>query len=725
VCFGEYWVEDQSGRMTNKMPSGVGQIMGVGVDEKASYMDAATAQNVGEKRARIARAARKFAAMYRHGGPGGVGMGTFMHHLYMFSQIRGMEGFYDNTPGDTIWMASPDLDYPEAYLERTMHHELVHLLEENLVGSERKDERAVSWRNRWRAALPPFYEYKSKFAATLVMEFSRGTYEQGFVTPYNQAGMFEDIAQFGALLISGHPEVWRCAEASERCRTKVNLAIELYSYVSPRYDEAFFRSIHQQRGADHHVVEKTEGTFVKSGADFFTNIAVPSWDDYIETLVPVPPPQGSVPNQRPPSFGVAPRPVRLGPDTVNVFIETDPTHEFYGNTGLSQKPGEAVIVPFPKDNQLWVDRIMNTATIWARGYKFGLRGLHRQVGAAYMLKKFGTRGRYFDHPGDTIWVAGRPEFNDKDYTVSTQAFVSVWAHEVTHLIVTRFYKGDFGRDPQGWRRRWTRTLPRGFEYLGPAALGGFEFTPELYESGFLSPYNRKVIYEDIAQFGAALFTGAKETWVCARASAYCRDKVALMIELFSMVHPGYSRQYFLDLAGVDGSGIPVSAPRVEPEPVAPVREAAPQQDEQRDTKRVAPTIDAPTTTTNTAASRGVGEGRAINSIAHREIIAAPEDDTVAEAGSAVQPEMSPEDLALIERVSREAREKWNRENGIANTPAAAPRTMQTGSQAATRAETQMEVKVEEAREEAREQAREQAPEPAKAKSRWGRRRRKD
>eukprot|EP00163_Fabomonas_tropica_P012403 TRINITY_DN23693_c0_g1_i1.p1 TRINITY_DN23693_c0_g1~~TRINITY_DN23693_c0_g1_i1.p1 ORF type:complete len:717 (+),score=164.41 TRINITY_DN23693_c0_g1_i1:26-2152(+) len=512
---------------------------------------------IAEKRRRCYAGFQAFANMYTKRGPGGTGIGTYLKQIFLYDNIMGLEGMFYYEPGDTIWVGANDLKYPEAYFERVLHHELAHLLEENLVGPEVDTPLARNWRQRWLATLPQGIQYQQKYSTEAVMEFTRGSYHLGFPTPYNRVSMVEDVAQFGSLIMSGHPEVWRCYEASPVCRKKVELVIEMYGIVSPDYNLQHFRAIHRQRGANHLVIEPGQRGRT-SGGDFATNVKPLTWMEYVDREAKIPDPPRPIFNGAPPTFSVEPEIVTLGPDRVNVFYETANPRDkdFYGRNAMSRM--NQAYSPLAPEH---VERARKIVQEWAQGFPYGIAGQLNKVAVADRLVTQGTYGRFFGDPGDTVWLAtARVLLSGPGYAYSHKHFVGVLTHEVTHLIANSFYYGKFGKEPEDWRRRWLMANPEGFEYIGAGAPGNsLKWEPPLFKQGFLSGYNRATIHEDIAQYGSALFTGASAVWDCVVISKYCNRKVHLMIEMFSYIDPRYNEQFFLKRAGRDHLPSPLQA----------------------------------------------------------------------------------------------------------------------------------------------------------------------
>eukprot|EP00161_Ancyromonas_sigmoides_P016286 TRINITY_DN4343_c0_g3_i1.p1 TRINITY_DN4343_c0_g3~~TRINITY_DN4343_c0_g3_i1.p1 ORF type:complete len:688 (-),score=356.82 TRINITY_DN4343_c0_g3_i1:86-2074(-) len=520
-----------------------------------------------EERGLINSALAEFTAPYKFQGPGGVGIGTFLRQIFVFYQLMigggDAEGAFFYEPGDTLWLSKPDPVRHPARFRRTMHHELAHLLAENLVGAEKDDARSSSWRGRWKAALPKQFVYTAKNYARPSYWFTPMSYETGFLTGYNRASMEEDIAQFASALVVGHPELWKCHDAGTRCAAKVELVVELYAMISPKYTKAYFKSIAREaHDTGKHTVVEGPLTYAMITSMMQATDEIKMIDESFEAYVEEAVKLDRTPEAKPdpqPRFGVDPRPVRVGSETVQVYVETTPRQKFFGNTEMSDR---AVYTPESPEN---VPRSMEIATTWARYLTYGTGGAVKRIAIAGKLHTPNeVYGVFFPDPvvndivflGPHITKTNRFHGETNWDSAKTLRWARTLTHESTHCIANAFYHRKLGasRDPLAWRRDFITANSHGFEYLGRGAPGtSLEFEESMFKHGFLSGYSRVSLDEDIAQTGAALLIGAPEIWACARASPICNKKIDLVVELFAAADRRYTRAFFESRANGGGN----------------------------------------------------------------------------------------------------------------------------------------------------------------------------
>jgi len=142
-------------------------------------------------------------------------------------------GFYYYRPGATLWLAESTINRDE-YVQ-TLHHEVAHLLEEQLGGS---------WlENEWKKLLPSGWKWKGQCGAACGRDYNTKLWSQGFLTGYNQVSFAEDFAQWANALISGHRNLWDAVEKYPKLMKKVDLVVKVYAKLDRRYTRAYFKGL--------------------------------------------------------------------------------------------------------------------------------------------------------------------------------------------------------------------------------------------------------------------------------------------------------------------------------------------------------------------------------------------------------------------------------------------------------------------------------------------------
>ena len=496
----------------------------------------------------------KFAAAYPFAGPGGKGVGSYLRDIYLVYDLRisggGAEGVFFYEPGDSLYLAKPRDNYIEKRFLATAHHELAHLLEENLVGEGNKSPTALSWRKRWFEALPDGFIYTPTNYARPTYWFTPQSYNLGFLTGYNRASPNEDFAVFGAHLVMGHPEVWECAKYA-LCKKKLDLVIEVYGMLSPKYTLEYFQQLKRtaEINNEHEII--TPDTPVAFD-DPFGSDEVRFIDESPEAYVNKASALDRVPRKFPdgaPKFSGPPTVVNIGGDAVNVHMETQPGMKVYGETEMSRQKQD-VYVPLKQDE---LTRTRAVVDAWAELFPFGFQGVLKDVICVGGFNTDGLRGVFYPDPGNALWLGPKISKLDafRGHTTWSEAMTLSWAttltHESIHLIAYQYYTNMLSEsEGVAWRRRWILTHPHGFEYFGQGAPdSGLDFTPKFYKDGFISGYSRVSLDEDIAQTATALVMGDSHLWDCVAVSPICAKKVDLLIEMFRVVNPRYSKDFFL------------------------------------------------------------------------------------------------------------------------------------------------------------------------------------
>ena len=506
-------------------------------------------------------------------GPGGIGVGDFARQFITATSINGYDGLFYFEPGDTLWVGLPSTKAKHS-LYFTLLHELTHLLEENFVGPELETMRAKSWRQRWNENVKGS-SYSLNYQSRRIYRFTPSSYVEGFLTGYSRSEAYEDIAVIGTSLLSGEQEVWKCYASGPICKTKVELVAELYGMLSPKYTISYFRSLaHKNQGLDHMVVHEPEDARSLPTGTFSYDTIDDSMGAYRKEMTK--PPRRHRDNGKDPyPKGTTPaEPTRFGPDTVSVVIQQENAihftegKTFYGFGFFAKRRYDQA---YTACTGPCVERAHEVIESTQKALPYGTGGLLKNVMIASGLYASGLRGVFFDTPGDTIWLGLRPDLADRQATGSmswSPAVRQLWTqttlHEITHLIISHYLNGldeSFTEaDISNWLSRWVDALPAGYRYTGKSGVQ--HYSPEHFAQGFLSDYNHRNLNEDVAQFGAALFEGAKEVFDCAAVSPMCRTKINLVLELFARMEPRYDEAHFLNAAGVDPSTLASASARV-------------------------------------------------------------------------------------------------------------------------------------------------------------------
>lgn len=129
-------------------------------------------------------------------------------------------------------------------IEKTFHHEMSSLLLKKF--SENLDEKA------WQALNPADFSYGSGSLNAVKrgehsLAFEIGRFQEGFLSDYNTASLENDFNMYVENLFVGEAEFWQAVDNYPKVREKVNLVIDFFQKVNPRYTESFFRenSLHK------------------------------------------------------------------------------------------------------------------------------------------------------------------------------------------------------------------------------------------------------------------------------------------------------------------------------------------------------------------------------------------------------------------------------------------------------------------------------------------------
>lgn len=151
--------------------------------------------------------------------------------------------------------------------EQRFHHEFSSiLLDANEEGFEEL---------RWRTANPPGYKYraggvieeqsgdrseatkvlaleqeKTGGSGSTLLRLNKGLMEKGFLTPYNQISVEQDVNETAAHLFT-NPEIWNLCVRFPRIDQKVDVLIDFYRGLNPVMDRIYFRNMTRGENAEY------------------------------------------------------------------------------------------------------------------------------------------------------------------------------------------------------------------------------------------------------------------------------------------------------------------------------------------------------------------------------------------------------------------------------------------------------------------------------------------
>ena len=98
--------------------------------------------------------------------------------------------------------------------------------------------------DRWNALLPRNFSYAGwEHAIVNPLDRSPELQEDGFYENYSTSNMEADFTVIASGLMSGSQDLWEAARAHERIRAKLELTMQFYQCIDPRFTEAFFKSL--------------------------------------------------------------------------------------------------------------------------------------------------------------------------------------------------------------------------------------------------------------------------------------------------------------------------------------------------------------------------------------------------------------------------------------------------------------------------------------------------
>lgn len=297
--------------------------------------------------------------------------------------------------------------------------------------------------------------------------------------------------------------------------------------LSPSLSSSISRDL-EKLEADIRSVEKTTGrhpfhSFLHVGSQKYMFAKDPTGDlpyrpTALEQVIVVQPPNG-------PSIEV----IILGDSSI-------PPVKVFTESQMQFKPS---FDAFPQDDTATKEKMINMAKDWIRSWRFGSPGTFLKklfIAKSMKLNNVGLGGFY----GTTSWN-GQALFLSES-TIDSFEWSATMYHENTHLT---YYMTVGGEDPnQDFNRRWRALLPAGFTWKGMCETCTRTYDNSLWTQGFLTGYNQASLSEDIAQFATAMFMGASQVYSCAAVNDACKRKMALIVEMFKMVDPNFTEEYF-------------------------------------------------------------------------------------------------------------------------------------------------------------------------------------
>lgn len=138
--------------------------------------------------------------------------------------------------------------YPEQYIEETFHHELSSILWKKF-GKKKFDIHA------WRQINPPGFDYSDKYTGGLntakegksSLKRDVGLLQQGFLNEYAQSNIENDFNEFLAKMFLNDGTFWQDIESYERLKAKVDLVMDFYHSIDPRFTLEYFKKVSTQQ----------------------------------------------------------------------------------------------------------------------------------------------------------------------------------------------------------------------------------------------------------------------------------------------------------------------------------------------------------------------------------------------------------------------------------------------------------------------------------------------
>ena len=138
--------------------------------------------------------------------------------------------------------------YSERYIEGAAHHEFSSILWKRF-GKKKFDI------SSWRRINPPGFDYSDKYTGGLntakegksSLRIDPTLFPEGFLCSYSKSAIVNDFNMLAQTMFDNDGTFWQDIESYERLKAKVDLVMDFYHSIDPRFTLEYFKKVSTQQ----------------------------------------------------------------------------------------------------------------------------------------------------------------------------------------------------------------------------------------------------------------------------------------------------------------------------------------------------------------------------------------------------------------------------------------------------------------------------------------------